>query len=388
MFEHFRGREFSRADVLGRLVGERVQRDPLEKLPPEIAERVDELKDVAIPDTPVILHPYFGFVANPESPGINSYGFFQEEPLVTAAPNEITVAIFGGSLADQVFYLAEDVIVEQLSSSFSGERVRVVSTALGGYKQPQQLNVLSFMLQRGAEYDYVVNIDGFNEIESSVQNFHDGISPFFPHNWRLHARRGLDPQAMMRLGKIEIIRQRRSQLRRTFSSTFLRRMTFVLVLWDMLDTRELEALRDETVALREILSESELPPRVTGPPHDYESEEALYADLAGLWARSSLQMDAICDRYGVSYLHFLQPNQYVPNSKQFAQEEREVAFDETYLGGEVVPLGYPLLSRNGRMLRESGVRFVDLTKIFAAERRAVYSDFLLPRQRAWCPHHR
>jgi hypothetical protein len=377
IYQHYRGRPFSRDELVGRLIGDRLSKEPMQRLSPDVAEQVEELKDAAVPDTPVILHPFFGFIANPESPGVNDYGFFQSPPIIDSPRDTVTVAIFGGSLADQVFYMGKDRIIGRLAESprFADKNIRVISTALGGYKQPQQLNVLAFMLARGARYDYVVNIDGFNELDSSLENFYDGISPFFPHNWKLHARRGLNPQAMIRLGKIEIIRERRRQLRATFSNFLLRRMTFTLALWDMLDARELAELRKETKELGEILSASKLPPRVAGPPHDYQAEEDALADLVEVWAMSSLEMDAICDRLGLHYLHFLQPNQYVPDSKPFTEEEQAVAFDENFVGVDRIPLGYPRLLARGSELRDQGVRFVDLTAMFANEPRTVYSDF-------------
>jgi len=376
IYEHYRGREFSRDDTLGRLLGERVLRNPLEELPPDVKHRVAELKDTNIPDAPVILHPYFGFVITPSSGGINDYGFFADSPLVHPEAQTVTVAIFGGSLADQVFYMGQDVLIDVLEHSprFAGKSVRVVSTAVGGYKQPQQLNVLSFMLARGAAYDFVVNIDGFNEIDSSIENFLSGINPYFPHNWKLHARRGLDPEATAKMGRINLLRERRQRRRETFARLPLHASTFVLVLWDLLDAADLESLRRETRALKETLHGTSMPPRVAGPPHHYTDEDSLYDDLVTFWARSSLDMDAICDRYGISYLHFLQPNQYVPNSKVLTDEERRLAFDEHFVGFERVPHGFPMLSRRGAILRDNGVNFVDLTDIFADESRTVYSD--------------
>lgn len=377
IYQHYRGRQFSRSEILGRLLDDRVGANPVEELSRDVIEEIAEIKTGAIPDAPVVLHPFFGFVANPQSPGINGYGFFQESPLVEYSPDIVTVAIFGGSLADQIFYMAQDRIVQRLEQSdvFGGKRVRVVSTALGGYKQPQQLNILTFMLARGADYDIVVNIDGFNEIDCSIGNFYDGINPFFPHNWKLHARRGLNPQAMKHLGKMELIRQRRQRLRERFSHLPLRSSAFMLTLWDMLDGSELNALRNETRQLGDLLAADELPPRVAGPPHPYQKEDDLYGDLARVWARASLAMDTVCERFGCEYFHFLQPNQYVPNSKPLTEEEQRVAYVEDFVGVDYVPRGFAMLSHRGEGLRQNGVHFVDLTKMFRAENRTVYSDF-------------
>ena len=376
IYERYRGREFSRSNILGRLIGDRLLRNPLEALPADVKHRVAELKDTNIPEPPVVLQPYFGFVANPGSGGINGYGFFADSPLVKQGPQVVTVAIFGGSLADQIFYMGQDVLIHLLekSETFSGKKVRLVSTALGGYKQPQQLNVLSFMLARGAEYDVVVNIDGFNEIDGSIENFLSGINPYYPRNWKLHARRGLDPKATAQMGGIELLRKRRQRRREFFAQLPLHQSTFLLVAWDLLDAADLQALRQETQQLEETLRGTAMPPRVVGPPHDYADEDELYEDLAGVWAKASLQMDAICDRFGITYLHLLQPNQYMPDSKQLTDEELRIAYDENFVGFGRVPHGFPMLVRRGAELRAKGVHFVDLTGIFENEPRSVYSD--------------
>lgn len=371
------GRPFSRKEIQGRLLADRVSGRPLEGAPAKLAEKLHDLEDASVPDPPVIIHPYFGFVSNPESPGVNQYGFFQDPPLRQRTADTAIVAIFGGSLADQVFYMAQNTLIEELEKSgvFAGRRIEVVSTALGGYRQPQQLILLSYLLSRGADYDVVINIDGFNELDTSLDNWEDGINPFFPHNWKLHAARGLDPNAVKQLGKLELVRERRRRLKQFFARAPLRDSAFFLTLWDSLDRREEARRRKETEELRRILARRKMPPRVIGPKLRYGDEEALYDDIADLWERSSLSMAALCQKRAIQYFHFLQPNQYVPDSKPFTPEEREHAYRLDWAGPERIPAGYPLLIERGKDLRRMGVHFVDLTEIFAHEHRRVYSDF-------------
>jgi hypothetical protein len=371
-----KGQPFSREAIQGRLLKERVEGTVTANLPEDLAEKIKEMKDANVPDAPVILHPYFGFVVNPELPGVNEDGFFQTSPLIQAQPNTIIVVFFGGSLSDQIFYMAQDTLKEELSKldAFRGKDIKVVSTALGGYKQPQQLIVLSYMLARGAEYDIVVNIDGFNEIDSAEDNLRDGVNPYYPHNWKLSARQGLDPQAMSHLGRIEIIRERRRSYRNLFARSPMIHSAFFLTLWDLLDQGQEAALRRESQALEEILSGG-LSARVRGPKADYPDTRMLYEDMATLWKRSSRLMATICRTYGVAYFHFLQPNQYVPDSKPFTADELKIAYDPDWLGSERIPVGYPIFRRRGRELRDLGVNFTDLTGIFADEKRTVYNDF-------------
>jgi hypothetical protein len=377
VYRAYRHRPFVRAEVQARLLAPRLGPAPLaDSLAPELRERLEAVRDANVPDAPVIIHPYFGFVANPQGPGVNAYGFFESPPLVNPADDTVTIAIFGGSLADQVFYLAKDALADALRRrpQLAGRRIEVVSTALGGYKQPQQLNVLSFLLARGAAYDVVVNLDGFNEIDASLENLADGVNPFFPYNWKLHVRRGLDVAAMTQLARIDLIRERRGQLRRAFGHPLLARSAFALTLWDALDRRQEGRLREGVQALEDALGDGGLGPRVRGPHLTYGSEAALYRGLADLWERASLQMWAACTAHGVGYVHALQPNQYLPDSKRLTEEELRAAYRDDFPAADRIPRGYPLLIERGRRLQARGVRFVDLTQIFADEARTVYTD--------------
>jgi hypothetical protein len=102
--------------------------------------------------------------------------------------------------------------------------------------------------------------------------------------------------------------------------------------------------------------------------------------------QASIQMRDLATANGARYFHFLQPNQYVEGSKVFSEEEKRVADVDAYSGREfpyhpsvrnykrAARLGYPLLIESGAELRKQGVRFVDLTTIFAEVRETIYRD--------------
>jgi hypothetical protein len=272
--------------------------------------------------------------------------------------------------------MGEEALVRELQERgiFAGKHVEIVSTALGGYKQPQQLLVLSYFLALGAEYDVVINLDGFNEVDGAQDNILDGVNPFFPHHWNLHARQGLAPEAMVHFGRVELIRRQRDRLRGFFSNRFLRRSAFFLTLWDFLDRRQEGQMRAQMHQLRAFLSSSELPPRVRGPELSFADDDRMYAELADVWQRSSLEMARLCRAGGIRYVHALQPNQYFPGSKILTEEERQIAWDQDVADTKRVETGYPLLIERGRELRELGVEFVDLTMLFRAETGTIYND--------------
>ena len=50
--------------------------------------------------------------------------------------------------------------------------------AHGGWKQPQQLLALSWILALGGELDVLINVDGFNEVAlDGVENAERGVFP-------------------------------------------------------------------------------------------------------------------------------------------------------------------------------------------------------------------
>jgi hypothetical protein len=374
VYRRVHARPLDRGELQARLLTDRASGGSIRRLAPELAERLERIKTANLPDAGVVLHPYFGFIVNPLSDGINRYGFFAESPLVDPAPDAFTVALFGGSLTDQVFYMARDHLIDTLRArpAFADRDIRVVSTALGGYKQPQQVNILSFFLARGAAYDAVVNLDGFNEIDAPFENVAAGVNPFFPFNWKLHARRGLDAAAVALLGRIDLVRERRLTLRQWFGRAPWVESTFMLTLWDVLDRRLEAAQRARVAELDELLGHGSLSPRVRGP--ELRADEAtLRNELIGLWRRGSIEMAAICRAYGIDYVHLLQPNQYVPGSKVLTDAERANAYGDDVVRERVVA-AYPGLIAAGRALRQAGVDFVDLTMMFADEPRSIWAD--------------
>jgi hypothetical protein len=331
----------------------------------------------ALDDQRIMLHPYFGYVVDPRAPGINAYGFFRAAPLTTRGPDRFVIVFFGGSVADQVFALGQQTLIATLRRDpvFAGRRIEVLSTALGGYKQPQQLLVLAELLALGAQFDVVVNLDGFNEVDGAADNVQDGVNPYYPHHWQVQAQRALSRDQLRLVAGIESTREARAALRRQFAAwPVVRHSAFLLALWDALDRRQLAALRRDTVALDAAMMVQDKPPQVSGPPFAFESADAMFADFVEVWARASLEMENLCRGQGIQYLHFLQPNQYLEGSKVLNETERRVAWDQDVADAGRVAAGYPLLIARGRELAAQGVDFHDLTLLFRDEPGDIYAD--------------
>lgn len=364
VYRSVHGQPFVRAEVLGRLAAG-------DGAATETAPRPQ-----AIEDQRIILHPYFGYVVDPRVSGINQYGFFRAEPMTTRGPDRVVIAFFGGSVADQVFTLGRDALVEALRHHppFRGKQIEVVSTALGGYKQPQQLLVLAALLAQGAQFDIVVNLDGFNEVDAATDNVQDGVNPYYPHHWNVHARQALDADAAVHVGRIEAIRAERDALRQRFAAWPVRHSAFLLTLWDLLDRRQQAALGAEMRALQAGVAGAAAGPQVSGPPVRFADEDAMYADFVEVWARSSLEMANLCRGQGIQYFHFLQPNQYFAGSKALTEEERRIAWDADVADAGRVAHAYPFLVERSRSLAAQGVDIHDLTMLFRDVPGTIYVD--------------
>jgi hypothetical protein len=370
LYAHYKQRPFVREEIIARLQAGTAAEPDAPPTPTALGN------DPRVANQSVMLHPYFGYVGKPGTARVNAYGFYGPDPIRTRSPDVLLVAILGGSVADQLVKNAGDVLVDALAEAprFAGRRIELINLALGGYKQPQQMLVLATLLALGAQFDVVVNLDGFNEIDGAKDNLQDGVNPFFPYTWNLHARQGFDEATALHIAKADLIRSQREALRRSFARWPVTDSAFLLALWDFLDQRQEAALRAETVALHQALTQQTLTPQQSGPPVSFTDDDAMYAEYVEVWARASLEMALLCAGYGIEYVHFLQPNQYLPGSKTLTEEERHIAYDPDVADTGRVATAYPMLIERGRDLRRQHVDFVDLTGLFADELRSVYGD--------------
>jgi hypothetical protein len=361
----------------------------LERLDRERSERSTEQAAVATPERPdqrpwwmksEILHPYLGFVINPAlrkaAPHpISDFGFIDvAAPLHRRAEDRLIVGIFGGSVAQSFQSEGTDTLAELLTGSdaFAGREVVFVRTALPGYKQPQQLMTLTYLLSQGAEFDIVINLDGFNEIAlHPTRNGPQGVSASYPTNWALRVQKQIDLAQQRMLGELVVLRDRQADWARSFEGGVRRYSVLMNLLWRVRD-RRLEALIREQGLAIERYQPSRHTHEATGPRDRFADDDAMFDGLAEAWLRASLQMHRLSRANGIRYLHFLQPSQYLRGSKPMGRQEQiaAVAVDAR----QVVLEGYERLMPAGERLRGAGVSFHDLTGVFADVEEPIYID--------------
>ena len=323
------------------------------------------------------IHPYVGFTLDPTDPRlagkIGSQGFMAD-PLVPRRPGELRVALFGGSVAFLTATAIENALKPLLTvQPYPWHEVRLFNLALGGAKQPQQLMALAFVLSLGADFDVVINLDGFNDIVLPVaENWVEGVSPVYPRGWSARVGEFADPKSLAAAGKIVYLRERRQRWARLVDRSHLGFSAFVGTVWATGDRvlRSRAAVAD--TELRSILAGRPGYAR-TGPPLPATIPE-VRRQMTDVWFRSSVEMYELTHRSGALYLHFLQPNQYVSGSKVLTADERRSAYKPESPYGSNAAEGYPMLISAGANFAEAGVPYEDLTRMFINDGRTLYVD--------------
>jgi hypothetical protein len=323
------------------------------------------------------IHPYVGFTLDPTDPRlsgrIGSQGFMVD-PLVPRRPGELRVALFGGSLAFLTAAAIEKALAPLLTvQPYDWREVRVFNFALGGGKQPQQMMALAFFLSLGAEFDVVINLDGFNDIVLPVaENFVEGVAPVYPRGWSARVGEFGDSRSLAAAGRVVYYRDARKRWARLVDRSHLGFSAFVGTVWATADRVLQSRAAVAETEVRSILRGDRSYAR-TGPPPPATIPE-VRQQVTDVWFRSSVQMHELTRRSGALYLHFLQPNQYVSGSKVLTADELRSAYKPESPYGSNAAAGYPMLISAGAHFAEAGVPYEDLTRLFINDRRTLYVD--------------
>lgn len=325
------------------------------------------------------LHPFIGFVANPATDivKVDPEGFINPRQW-RVGENDVSIAVLGGSVARGLALKRQDTLITELSKapSLSGRRIVVRNLALGGYKQPQQLMILNYLLALGQHFDIVINLDGFNEVAIPYRdNIPNGVFPFYPRSWPLWASTAQDLSSQRLIGTIALLREWRAYLAGLCTAPPLDYSASCEVTWRLLD----RSLQQRIFVAREKLATAAATKqsfRTHGPRRPETNPAELFTDLTEYWRQCSLLMHQLSHNNGMRYFHFLQPNQYVTGSKPMGDEEKQVALSpqETYRYRDAVEMGYPKLAAAGEQLVAAGVNFHDLRMIYADHPEPTYVD--------------
>ena len=311
-----------------------------------------------------ISHPFYGFSHNRASSELNAM------PLPLRQEDTVVIGLLGGSVAQDVQPFLQFALNRWFAANRMPRRSVVLSLAIGGAKQPQQTMILVNNLLLGGEFDLIVNLDGFNEMIFSGENFGEGVSPFFPRAW--HNRVGLTRADILRAGQIGVLRREQARLAAAGETSPLRWSALFGLAQRWRQESNAAQIIQRNHALAAVAPAYSLERH--GPRRWLTAEDAVLAATARLWYRGSVALARLAALAGAEYYHFLQPNQYVPGSKPLSPGERESAYAPHGFYKSVVERGYPLLREFHRDLPGQGVNYFDLTAIFADHPETLYRD--------------
>jgi hypothetical protein len=315
---------------------------------------------------------------------VNQFGFFSAlDDYRDLQDEDFVVAIFGGSVAGALVTSAGPALVEALGARLPAhaDRLVIVSLAAPAYKQPQQLIILMEMALLGVPLDVIVNFDGFNEVDSGGADARAGFHPYFPSRRQFALSVDLAsgvPSDVAILGSAEVLRERAAErdLALWLRDSSLARISVVArTIAGALSLRHAARALVAEEALQRAEAESDLDDASAGlgdPCLGLAGD--CYPLIAEIWANASLLMHSVAESMGAQYLHLLQPSQYVEGSKPLSDQERERAFAPKGPAALGVRRGYPHLLSRGAWLRERGVGFHDLTRLFEDRDETLYLD--------------
>jgi hypothetical protein len=321
-------------------------------------------------------HPFLGYVLDPNDPNsripVSAFGFpGTRSPIHRHDASKYVIAVVGGSLAFQTLLYAESTLRERLAEceTLRGKSIEIVPLAIGAYKQPQSLLAIQLLSALGGHFDCVIALDGYNEIALVDDNLAVGAPEWYPNYWPTLLDSTPTASRLAALARLYDRQETRHSAARWFDS--LRLSPLAQFFWFTRDRRLAAAIASSRAKLAS--SPSGTSHAQTGPgPTSKDPTEARERMIA-LWRECSQMLDAFCESRGARYFHFLQPNQYVADAKPIGPVEARVALIDTPLTRSVRDF-YPRLIESGRELRERGVAFTDLTRIFVEHPESLYVD--------------
>lgn len=343
------------------------------------------------------LHPFFGYTMKPGIPyrlefsqtlhKANNYGFISDYdyPFKKETGNQFIVGVFGGSVAENyaVFESENNILAKKLKQIplLRNKEIIILSFALGGYKQPQQLLLLNYFLSTGQHFDTVINIDGFNEISLSNLNNQEGLEISMPSTQHVIPLIDLanSRHTAEDLNIMLKIKRHKAQLKKALQYMETGPLASCFILKWLYAKHLAKSYKQELMEFDKMRAEKS-PERQRDDLIQVDRTGAVLRDaiaferIASLWSNSSRQMHDVLKANKISYFHFIQPNQFYPTKRVFSEHEKKSRLIEENGYSEGARKGYPFLVSKINELKKSGINIYNVACIFDNIKDTVYID--------------
>ena len=330
----------------------------------------DSLRGTGRLESELRLHPLFGYVHDPDSPGANNFGFLTPHDFELTEDGYVlrgrdpqrtmVVGVFGGSFAQQLAFATHEHLAAHIGRAYPGKDLVVVNFALEGHAIPQTAFV--FLYFRSL-VDVAMFVDGYNELWNYVNNNKAGCPPEYAkaaHYLFKTSLEELTPERFARTARLLRLLERRNALTRCSLRGPLRSSVLAHMVW----TRVTHYL--ERVAATESASIEQSYEGCS--PFMAASDSEMVRIAAHQWGVYHRMVHVVAANEGILDLHALQPNIYVPGSKKSLSdgERRVLDADRGSPRGRCLAEGYPLLQREMAALGNDHVPVADLTDVFSS----------------------
>ena len=310
-------------------------------------------------------HPFFGYGVKDN---LSLSKLLNDEPLLAndlvnyVDNNKINILILGGSVAkhlsnnsssDEVKYKKisitnKDIFEKTINEYFETDKFQIYNAAIDGGKQPQQLFKLYYLDLIGLKFDIIINLDGFNELALTLsENYAINDHLIYPRNY--------------------------SRLISTFNSSFncvsdinikANRFSYIPLIefYDLYKIRNCHfslegANKNSSTRFSEITN------------YTKKSFDIALKNSIKIWNISSDKINDFSLKNNTTYLHILQPNFYLKNSKKLTSEELKLLNYPKY--GDIISKHYETLNLNNLKAQKK----LDLRYIFEQNKKDLYRDY-------------
>jgi len=283
-------------------------------------------------------------------------------------------------VADDFYRLGTEHLTQLLKQQpgMAEKEFIYLNFAMGGYKQPQQLQILTYFLSIGQELDLVLNIDGFNEMVFCFNNNRLNLDIGMPSGQHMLPLRDLMDANTVTGEKLDAIWNIR-KYKEAFHETqnILQNTPFATVhlILSVYAKNIYRKYREETVRFDKLIKPASPADSIVNVKYTRGNpdEDALLPVVVNFWSRCSHLMSSAVEARNGRYFHFLQPNQYF-SQKTFTGEELHIAIDRQGPYNYLVQKGYPAFIREIGVLRSNHVNAFSAAALFDSSSETLYVD--------------
>ena len=304
------------------------------------------------------VHPFYGLNRG------NEIGFISdvsvEENFISVSPKpltgEIKVLVIGGSASTQLSLVGLDpnnksyLLAKRLNRRFNTDRFVIYNAGQGGGKQPMQYFKYLYLDLLGFKPDLIINYDGFNEVALPFsENIHNDLNAIYPRSFN----QSINSTAMSYSLWATCI---------DLNNIMLSNNSYIPIY----ELAKWVYVKKCHIRLVEIRKKNW--PFISEKNKNLEKSNYLQRVL-NIWSYSSNKTFSLTSTKKIPYLHIIQPNQYLKNSKNFSEKEnREFLTDSVFKN--IIERHYSKLNLN-MLLTDNKL---DQRFLFKNEERTVYLD--------------